>query len=321
MTQKVLSYDLGGTKIAIGIVSARGRILEEKRVPARFENGKDAVLKQLIELGKEFLKKHPEAKKVGIASAGPLDPNRGILLDPTNFASEKGRWGRVPISKILSQSLKLPVYLENDAAAAILAEHWIGDAKKYKNAMVLTLGTGLGTGILCNGELVRTGRFLHPEAGHVILNAEDTSAPCGCGNLGCAEAYLSGRNFSRRARQRFGDSSLSAKDIADLARKQDPRALAAFSEYAKIMAIALQNYIRIYCPEIILFTGSFAEAADLFLAQTEKHLSHLLIRLRKPIDLFPRLKVSSLKNQAGLIGGAYVAFRKGNSTRRQLSLK
>lgn len=310
MTQKALSYDLGGTKVAVGVVNSRGRVLDEIRTPVLLQKGKEAVLQQLADLGNQLIKKHPDVKWVGMASAGPLDPKKGELLDPTNFKGPKGSWGKVPIAKILRDKLKRPVYLENDAAAAILAEHWIGSAKKYKDAMILTLGTGLGTGIICNGELVRSGRHLHPEAGHIILRYGDTTAPCGCGNLGCAEAYLSGRNFARRSRQRFANPNLSAEDIANLARRQDPIALAAFAEYAEVMAIAIHNYARIYAPELILFTGSFAAAIDLFLPQTQYHLERILAREKKQMSLVPKLMASRLGNEAGLIGGAYVAFQR-----------
>ncbi|MGZ3709324.1 MAG: ROK family protein, partial [Bdellovibrionota bacterium] len=189
---KVLAYDLGGTKVAVGVVNRRGKVLDEIRVPVIIEEGKAAVLKQLGDLGLELLKRHREIRRVGVASAGPLDPEKGVLLDPTNFTSSKGSWGKVPLANILSKRLKRPVTMANDAAAAILAEHWIGVAKGYDNAMILTLGTGLGTGMILNGELVRAGRGLHPEAGHLILKDGDETAPCGCGNLGCAEGYLSG---------------------------------------------------------------------------------------------------------------------------------
>ena len=304
---KVLAYDLGGTKVAVGVINSKGKILDEIRVPVVIEKGKEAVIEQLGDLGKQLISRHPEVSCVGIASAGPLDPIKGELLDPTNFTSEKGSWGKVPLAKLISKRLKRPVYLENDAAAAMLAEHWIGAARGYKNAMILTLGTGLGTGIICDNKLVRAGRHLHPEAGHLIVHHGDLSAPCGCGNLGCAEAYLSGRSFARRSRTRFGNPSLTAIDIAEYARKRDPRALAAFEEYAQIMAIAIHNYSVIYSPEIVIFTGSFAAAADLFIDSTRKHLETLLARRRIGVDLMPKLAVSSLNNHAGLIGGAYIA--------------
>lgn len=306
----ILAYDLGGTKVAVGVVNSKGKVLEEIRVPVATEKGKTGVIRQLGELGREFLKRHPKIRRVGMASAGPLDPETGVLLDPTNLVGKNGEsWGATPIAKLLSKELKRPVYLENDAAAAILAEHWVGSARKCKNAMILTLGTGLGTGIIANGELVRSGRQLHPEAGHVILNYADRSAPCGCGNLGCAEAYLSGRNFGRRIGTRLGNPELTAKDITGLARAGNREALAAFDEYAWIMAVAIRTYAVLYAPECVVFTGSFADASDLFLKKTQQHLEKLLERRRIGKDLMPKLMLSSLNNQAGLIGGAYVAMR------------
>lgn len=307
-TEKVLAYDLGGTKVAVGVVDSRGKVLEDLRVPIILDQGRDAMMEQLAELGRTLIRQHPGIRRVGIASAGPVDPARGLLLDPINMSGAKDNWGVVPLGKTLQKKLKLPVELENDAAAAMLAEAWVGRARKSRNAMILTLGTGLGTAVIANGKLVRAGRMLHTEAGHVIIRHGDPTAPCGCGNLGCSEAFLSGRGFTRRARPRFANPELMAVDIAELARKHDPRALAAFEEYAELMAVAIQNYVTLYCPELIVLTGSFAEAADLFLDSTRRHLEKLLARRRVGIDLMPELTISSLNNKAGLIGGAYVAL-------------
>lgn len=307
---QVLAFDLGGTKIAAAVVNARGRVMEELREPALFADGKAAVLAQMTRMGKNLISSHRSIKRVGIASAGPLDPVRGVLLDPTNFASKHGSWGKTPLASLMSKRLGLPVTIENDAAAAMLAEAWIGAARKYQNAMILTLGTGLGTGVLCNGELLRSGRHLHPEAGHLIIHAGDRSAPCGCGNLGCAEAYLSGRNFARRAALQLSRPNLSGEELTRLARARDPQALAAFAEYGEWLAIAVHNYVVIYCPEIVVVTGGFAEAADLFLETTERKLEALLKRRRTGIDLMPQFAVSALHNQAGLIGAAWIALKK-----------
>jgi glucokinase len=305
----VLAYDLGGTKVAVGIVNDRGHVLEEIRQPVVIEKGKDAVIQQLADIGLQLMKRYPGVKRAGIASAGPLDPMKGLLLDPTNFTSAEGSWGATPLASLLSRKLKIPVTLDNDAAAAMLAEAWIGRAKGYRNAMILTLGTGLGTGIIANGELVRAGHFFHPEAGHTIIRAGDRSAPCGCGNLGCAEAYLSGRNFGRRAAIRLGDPNLDAREVTELARRGDRRALEMFAEYAELMAVAIHNYVVCYCPEIVVLTGSFAAASDMFIEATEQHLLKMLARRRVGVDLVPELAVSSLENEAGLIGGAYLALR------------
>ncbi len=305
----VLAYDLGGTKVAVGVVDSSGKILAFHREAAFIKQGKKATLDQLIRLGKEMIKKFPAIASVGIASAGPLDPITGELLDPTNFSGPDGHWGRVPLADILAKGLKKKVILENDAAAAILAEVWKGLAKGTKNAMILTLGTGVGTAVVANGELVRGGRYQHTEASHMIIQAGDESAPCGCGQFGCVEAYLSGRSFADRARVVLKNEIIDAPQIAARARQGDAAALKLFEEYANYLAIALHNYVVIFYPEIVVFTGSFAAAHDLFLEKTAKKLGKLLARRNKVMNLQPKLVISKLENQAGLLGGAYVALR------------
>jgi glucokinase len=237
-----------------------------------------------------------------------LDVDKGLLLDPTNYVTDGKGWGVVPITRLLSKGLKRPVLLENDAAAAILAESWLGTAKRVKNSMILTLGTGVGVGVISNGKLERSGRGLHPEGGHLIIGAGDTSAPCGCGNYGCIEAYLSGHGFTQRVRTKLRDSSLTSEQIADRARAGQAEYRAFFVEYARLLAVSLHNYIRLYAPEVVALTGSFAKTADLFLSETEKQLIPLLQRLRVGVDMMPKLTVSTLDNRAGLLGAAHVAL-------------
>ncbi len=305
----VLAYDLGGTKVAVGVVDSSGKILAFHREPALLKEGKKATLDQLVRLGKEMIAKFPAIEAVGVASAGPLDPRKGILLDPTNFTGPDGNWGRVPLAAILSRGLRKKVFLENDAAAAILAEKWRGSARKTENAMVLTLGTGLGTAAIANGELVRGGRNQHTEGGHSIIRAGDATARCGCGQLGCAEAFLSGRSFARRAQAHLGNGGFDAAQIAELARAGNRVARRLFEEYSENLAIALHNYVVIFYPEIVIFTGSFSAAHDLFLEKTSKKLGKMLARRNHVMNLQPKLVISKLENQAGLLGGAYVALR------------
>lgn len=309
--REVLAYDLGGTKVAVGVVDETGRVLAAEEVPVLIEKGKKAVLNQLCQLGKKFVKKFNKVEKIGIASAGPLHAPSGTLLDPTNFTSKKGSWGRVPLAKIIEKELGLPTFLENDAAAAILAEHWVGEAKKVNNAIILTLGTGLGTGIIVNGKLVTAGRGLHPEAGHIIINFQEPEILCGCGNYGCSEAYLSGKGFARWA-SRCLKENLSGKDLAALARKEKGRGKGEtkdlFEIYGEILAVAIHNFVTIYAPEVVILAGSFSAAADLFLPATRNSLKVLLGRRCQALSLMPKIVVSKLKNQSGLIGGAYVAF-------------
>ncbi len=305
----VLAYDIGGTKVSVGVLDQSGKILTSHREPIVFAEGKKAALQQIVNLGVALIKKYPKIKAVGVASAGPLDPARGLLLDPINFKSPEGPWGVVPIVQILKKALHRPVFLENDAAAAMLAEQWRGSAKNTQNAMVLTLGTGLGTATICNGKLVRAGRNLHTEGGHIILDSEDASAPCGCGNFGCAEAYLSGKNFTRRARKQLGIAEIDASQIISRARRGEKKFKKLFEEYSEKLALLLHSFARIYAPEVVIFTGSFADGFDLFSKKTLKILAKMLDRENSGESLVPLLKVSRLKNEAGLIGGAFVALR------------
>lgn len=307
-SQICLAFDIGGTKIAAGVVTSTGRILIDEKVAVNTQAGPAAFLTQLVKIGSKYLRMYPEIKKIGIASAGPLDPDNGILLDPTNFSKGQKSWGKVDITAVLSVKLKRQVILENDAAAALLAESWLGLARKMNNATILTLGTGLGTSFICNGILIRSGRGLHTEGGHMILNPSDKTAVCGCLNIGCAEAYLSGGGFTKRARLFLNNQNISTIEVANQARNGDKKCKLFFDEYARYMATAIHNFSLIFSSEIFILTGSFAATSDLFLPKTKKYLKLLLTRRRKGIDLLPKIAVSRLNNKAGLLGGAYVAF-------------
>ena len=308
--EKVLAYDLGGTKVEAGIVAANGRVLASKRVPVEFAKGKTHVINQIAQLGLELMKEHKGVKRVGLASAGPLHPAKGLLLNPINFRGNDGSWGRTPIVKILEKKLKKKVILENDAAAAVLAEAWLGAGKNSDGVLMITLGTGLGTGIVNGGELVRAGQGLHTEGGHLIINFQETHRRCGCGNFGCAEAYLSGHSFQTWASEALGDLSLKAEDLATMARGDQGSARAQFDKYGEILAHFVYNYVILYAPETVVFSGSFAKAADLFMPATERTLEQLLERQNQVFKMTPKLKLSTLKNQAGMLGAAYSALKK-----------
>ncbi len=303
----VLAYDLGGTKLGAAVVNSKGRVFKKILTPL---DKNEHILPVLVRVGKKFLQEFPKISRIGIASAGPLHSEQGRLINPTNMKFQGKLLGQVPIVKFIKKNLGLPTYLENDAAASVLAEHWIGGAQGFSSAMILTLGTGLGTGVMIENKLLRGGRGLHTEAGHLILNAADKTAPCGCGNHGCAEAYLSGKNFGERFYQKYGITKDPIK-IIKLAKNKDKNALLAFQEYAFYFAVALHNYCVTFSPEIVLLTGSFASASDLFLNLAKRELKILLKHRRSFIDQMPQIKLAQLKNAAGLMGGAFVGLNAG----------
>jgi glucokinase len=297
----VIGIDLGGTKIAAGLVSKDGKVLKELKVPSHLGEGWPGLRRQLTEIVKELSVK--KVKAVGIGSAGPLHAPSGKLLDPTNFGWKGAQ--TISLTRDLGKALKLPVKLENDAAATVLAERWKGGAGD--NCVVLTLGTGLGMGVICDGRLVRGGRGLHPEGGHLLLRAGDPSALCGCGNYGCAEAYLAGKKFDERAERKLGEK-LKGTEWAARAKGGDAAAQALFEEYSTLLAEYLQNLIVLYYPKTVIFTGSFAAAHEQFLPQAKVKLEALIRRRLLTIPLLPQMRPSKLGHKSGLLGGAYVAL-------------
>ena len=304
----VLAFDLGGTKVICGAIDQNGQILNQRRELVPKEKGPLEVINLMASMGKEFLSLHPSIKKCAVASAGPLDPRRGVLLDPTNLTTNHQGWGEIPIAQELSKALGLPVQLENDAAAAVLACAWKAEGQDCKNLITLTLGTGLGVGILANGLLVRSGRHLHPEAGHIILNYDDPTAPCGCGNFGCAEAYLSGVNFCQRLAKKLNRPYIKGQEAILQAQQGNKIVLQAFSEYSEIMAQAITNYVVLFAPEKIIFAGGFSQAGPQFLPKTQERIKELLKRRRVGEDLLPQLIISSLKDEMVLLGAARIAL-------------
>jgi glucokinase len=191
-----LEIDLGGTKIEAAVRDATGRKVESHREPTHTKDGPGGLITQLIRISGQMKARHPFTR-IEIGACGPLDPKAGVLLDPTNLFTNGKSWGRVEVVRPLEAALKVPVKMENDAAMAALNEmRYGGHGPRARNLVVVTLGTGVGVGVICNGELVRSGRGLHPEFSHVFLNPGSADAPCGCGNSGCMEAYLSGPGFS-----------------------------------------------------------------------------------------------------------------------------
>ncbi|HXW60491.1 MAG TPA: ROK family protein, partial [Myxococcota bacterium] len=149
----LLAFDLGGTKLEVGVVSQNGEILSAHRELLQLELGKDYVIETMVDWGKKYLEQYPEINAIGISSCGPLDPKKGLLLDATNLLTNGKGWGVVPLREIIATRLKKTTFFDNDAACSVLAERYLGAGRhdNCENLMVLTLGTGLGTGIICNG--------------------------------------------------------------------------------------------------------------------------------------------------------------------------
>jgi len=303
----VLALDIGGTKMAAAVVNADGEILHENQVQTRSEKGPDGFIDDIVNLAKPCLNSH-HCQTIGIASAGPLDPFRGMLINPTNLKTNQASWGEFPIVSRLKERLGLPIILENDAACAVMGEAWNGLAQGHNSAMVMTLGTGVGVGVKIEKKLLRLRDGLHPEASHIPLNFQDHKALCGCGNYGCIEAYLGGRNFTKYANQQWGLEAKDGKQLLKLYEAGNTGALKAFQFYGEVMAQAINAFAVLFCPEVIVFSGGFSHSSKAFLETAKIHLHSLLKDRRDGTDFFPELKVSEMQEAAGLMGAAKAAM-------------
>ena len=306
--KKVLAIDLGGTKLLVAAVDSSGAVHDEVKEAVDFSKGATSLVEQIKRLALPIIKKHA-LKNGALASAGPLDPIKGEFLNPTNFKSDGEQWGRIKIINELQKKLRIPMQLENDAAAAVLSEHWLGGGRKFANVVVVTLGTGLGVGVIANGELVRSGRNLHTEAGHTLLDYADREWLCGCGNYGCAEAFLSGANFTRNLARLWHEPKLTGEELLRRARGDDSMALKAFVEYGSRLASFMYSLCVLFSPEQIIISGGFSHSYELFLPTTELQLAQLLRTRRVGVDMLPKITISKQQDRACLLGAAVVALK------------
>jgi glucokinase len=298
---KVLCFDIGGTKIAAACVDTNGTVLFETKAPTPVLSWNEA--KSLItRMGHEILATHPEIKACGISSAGPLHSESGMILNPTNM-----KWGEVPICQELSREFKIPVVLENDAASAVLAEHWMGEHKNTESLLMLTLGTGMGVGAVVNHRLVRGGRGFHPETSHIILDVNEKEVLCGCGNYGCAESFLGGSYFLKRAQIAYQNPEMTIDDFLKTVATRDPRTLKLYDIYSLRLAQFIYNHVLLTYPYHVVLGGSASASAENFLPKAQEHLEKFL--WQKPRDWIPKISISKLSN-AGLLGAARIALKR-----------
>lgn len=305
-----LCFDLGGTKLLGALVDSRGKVLTHVTKQIEQSRGFKGLLDDFHDIAAALPVKE-KYQCVSVASAGPLHAEKGVLLDPTNFFTGKKSWGVVPLVANLKKLFKKPVWLENDAAAAVMAEAWKGGhgGGGSRNLVVITLGTGVGIGAIANGVVVRAGRGLHAEFSHVPINGDDRAYPCGCGAYGCIEAYLAGSHFARHLSWQMG-RDLDGAQCRLLAEQGEAQALHAFEEYGRRLALAIRSLAVVFAPETVVLAGGFAKGWKHFLPATESHLPEVLARYREGIDLLPRVRVSKLGDTAGVVGAAFVAIQK-----------
>jgi glucokinase len=290
--------DIGGTKIAVGLVNDRGEVIARTDTPIHVERGPKEALARIIGILKAQVQKTGAIiEGIGIGSTGPVDPITGEFGDVNTLPGWQG-WN--PVVE-LAKEFQVSAAMENDADAAALGEARWGSGKGKSRLICITVGTGIGAGIILGGEIYRGANESHPELGHQII---DPDGPyCTCGAYGCWESLASGPSMEQWYAENGGGAARNGKDICTMARSGDATALLAVRRAAKYLGIGLANIVTMFMPEAIVLGGSVMQSADLFLDDL-----HAIVQAN--CRLVPHqlctISVASLGSDVGLIGAAQV---------------
>jgi glucokinase len=310
MSSDVLAIDVGGTKLAAGIVEPGGGILARAEVGTRAAEGPDAVLDRIVALGQKLLAAATgrRVSGVGVCCPGPLDRSAGLVFSPPNMPG----WDRVPVVGRLEAAFGLPVVLDNDANAAALAEFLYGAGREARSLVYFTVSTGIGGGIVLDGRLQHGVGDAAGEFGHVTVLPD--GPPCPCGNRGCLETLASGSAIARAARERLsapGPSRLrevddiTAADVARLAQEGDRVAREVWERAVRFLAQGVATVVTILAPERVVLGGGVTEAGELLFAPLRDEVRRRVGLV--PIERIPVLR-AALRRDVGILGAAALRF-------------
>ena len=308
----MVSVDLGGTNLRLGAVDASGRVLSRDRAKMGTYRLKRDLLDDLYTRIKDFMgpaEACGRPRAISLGFAGYTDSNRGLIY----FAPNVGGLRNIDVGRYLRKRLRLPVFVENDANCAALGEYCKGAGRGSRNLFMFTLGTGVGGGFVVNGEIWRGALGTAGEIGHTIVMAGGPR--CSCGNRGCLEAFASAtalvKEYRRKkagGRPRAGRKpagKITARHVADLARRGDRAANGAVMYAARGLGMGIANVFNLLNPEVILIGGGVSRAGSVLIRPAVKEARRIVFA-----PLAPRLKVKRavLGDDAALIGAARLAF-------------
>lgn len=302
---KVLGIDLGGTNVALGIVNEDGKIMLKKSIETRVQDGFESVVKRISKASLELINSAGGVDRIGIGSPGSIEHSKGFVRFSPNFPG----WIDVPLGPEIEKRVGVKISLENDANAFVMGEKWFGKGKGYTDIIGITLGTGVGGGVISNGRLLRGSTGIGAELGHIVV--EPNGYLCGCGNHGCLETIASATGISRLAKEwkeRYPQNTLkdfSAKSVMDAARDQDPLGLKVLERVSTALGIAIGNLIHIFNPQIIVIGGGVSLAGNVLLSAVKKRTRENVMRSFWGTY---EIVLSDLVDDAGIYGAASMGF-------------
>jgi glucokinase len=316
MKRIAVAVDLGGTNLRVAAIDENGNQVDQISLPTHPERGRDDVIERLcqgiMDLAGRWKSSYSLAG-IGVGIPGIINMEEGLLLFSPNLPG----WENFPVRAQIMQRIHSPIFLENDANAAALGEKWIGSGKDVNDLCFLTLGTGVGGGLILDGKIWHGKIGMAAELGHTTIHPE--GRPCNCGNNGCLEAYASATGVVRSAQEMLdsGQASAALKEAAanngkltsaniyHLANEGDPSSIRIYEGVGRALGIAIGNFINILDIDTFVLGGGAVDAWDAFApSMFEEVKKRSYIYARDP----RRILKSSLGNQAGILGAACLAF-------------
>jgi glucokinase len=311
-----IGFDLGGTKLAAALVDKNGVILDFTKVPVNMSsagNPKKAqkmVLQLINDLARDFKRRYPSEcsakylEGIGLASAGPMNVDKGVLINPANFPG----WKTFPLLKevqnqINKSGFKTQVRFQNDAIAAALAEGWVGSARKMSSYALVTIGTGIGSGLIINGRPCQN-KGAGSEFGHLIINFPAVQRAPQELSKNTVEGIASGTALIRKAHA----LGFIGNSVEELVLQKDKKYQVLFDDMAWALATLCFNLSVGFHLDGIFFSGGLIKVQDRFLAKTLAAYK-ILVRQFNPLFECP-IKIAKTKNKAGVLGAAYLPFYK-----------
>ena len=294
----IIGIDLGGTNLKVALLDLSCKIKDKEVLSTRSFLEKDDLILGLVHSVTRFIKYNNLSKAeilgVGLGLPGPVDTKAGIV----HFFPNIPGWKEVPLREILRKNLGLPVFLDNDAKLMALAEYKIGAAKGLHNVLCMTLGTGIGGGLIFNGKLYRGFNNAAGEVGHLPIN--EKGPYCNCGAVGCLEAYVGNKRISLEAKKKF-KRAISLEELSALAERRNKVAIEIWRRAGAHLGFALAGVVNLLNLDAIVIGGGVAKAGNALFDSINKTLKEQAMSVQAKRV---RILKAKLGNEAGLIGAA-----------------
>ena len=318
----IVGVDLGGTNIVVGALSEDGsREYAMRTELTRAGQGSEAVVDRMVRMIDTVIAetiaatgaKRSDCLGVGVGAPGPLDRKRGVVITTPNLG-----WSDLPLRQVIGDRVGLPASLDNDANCATLGEWWLGAARGANTVVGMTIGTGIGGGLILDGKLYHGASDVAGEIGHTTIDV--TGRRCKCGNYGCLEAYASGPSIAERAREALWDGSadsmlsrlvngdlsrLTAAEVYSAAHQGDETALDVVRETARFLGAGIANLLNIFNPDVVVIAGGVTQAGDALFGPMVREVRRR--DFRPAVDAC-RIVPGELPGTAGVVG-AVATFR------------